>query len=120
MSRMERVNNQVKREIGLILQQELSDPRLMFVSITHAEVSADLRNGRIYFSVLGGGDKVEGAQAGLTSAAGLIRRLLGQRLKMRFTPELLFSFDESIEYGMKIEEKLKEIHNEKRDVDSGN
>jgi len=120
MGRIDRVNQQVKREIGRILQQELSDPRLQFVTITEVDVSRDLHNARIRFSVLGEADQVRAAQDGLESAKGMIRRLLGQCMNMRHTPELFFIYDESIKTGARIEETLKEIRDEHKEHHSDN
>ena len=112
MGRMERINNQVKREIGKIIQRELGDPRLQFVTITEADVSRDLHNARIRFSVLGETSAVQAAKKGLESARGMIRKLLGKSMNMRHTPELFFIYDQSIEMSARIEETLKEIHDE--------
>lgn len=112
MGRIERINQQVKREIGRILQQELADPRLQFVTITEADVSRDLHNAKIHYSVLGKEDAIQSAQKGLEGAKGMIRRLLGQSMNMRHTPELFFIYDQSIEMSARIEETLKEIHDE--------
>jgi len=112
MSRIEKVNQQVKREIGKILQREVADPRLQFVTITKVDVSRDLRNAKIYFSILGGEDQKQAAQHGLEGARGMIRKLLGQNLSMRFTPELFFVYDQSVEMSAHIEETLKEIRDE--------
>ncbi len=112
MGRIDRVNQQVKREIGKIIQQELSDPRLQFVTITEVDVSRDLRNAKIRFSVLGEAEQIQAAKDGLESAKGMIRKLLGQQMNMRHTPELFFIYDQSIEMSARIEETLKEIHDE--------
>jgi ribosome-binding factor A len=109
---MERINQQVKREVGMIIHQELSDPRVQFVTITGADVSKDLRNGKISFSVLGDQNQVHAAQIGLDGAKGMIRKLLGQRMEIRNVPELFFVYDQSIEMSARIEETLKEIHDE--------
>lgn len=112
MGRIEKVNQQIKREIGRILLQELADPRLQFVTVTDTEVSKDLRHAKISFSVLGGDEQRIAAQNGLESARGMIRRLLGECMNMRYTPELLFIYDQSIEASVRIEETLKEIHDD--------
>ncbi|MBF0521651.1 MAG: 30S ribosome-binding factor RbfA [Candidatus Omnitrophica bacterium] len=112
MGRIDRVNEQVKREISLILQRELQDPRLEFVTITSADVSADLRNAKIYYSAIFNMRSLEDIQNGFNSARGMIRKLLGQRMQMRYTPELIFEFDSSIEHSARIDEVLKEIHEE--------
>jgi len=112
LGRIEKINQQVKREIGMILQQEMGDPRLQFVTITSVEVSKDLRSARIGFSVLGDPSQVQAAQNALDRARGIIRKLLGQRMDIRHIPELFFTYDESIRLGVRIEETLKEIHDE--------
>lgn len=112
MERIDRVNRQVKREIGRIILQELSDPRLQFVTITEADVSRDLRNARIRFTVLGEKSHVHAALEGLEGAKGMIRKLLGQSMSIRHTPELFFIYDESVEMSVRIEETLKEINDE--------
>ena len=109
MGRIDRVNQQVKREIGRIIQQELGDPRVQFVTITDVDVSRDLRNAKIHFSVLGEQAQVQAAQKGLDGARGMIRKLLGQNMSIRHTPELFFIYDQSIEASIRIEETLKEI-----------
>lgn len=110
MDRMDRVNQQFKREIGNIIHHELGDPRLGFVTVTHVSVSRDLQNARVYFTVLGDAVQREAAQKGLESAAGMIRKLVGQRVKLRYTPEMSFAYDKSVELGARIEETLMEIH----------
>lgn len=115
MSRMEKVNNQIKREIGQIIQRDLADPRLTFVTITYVDVSPDLKNAKVYFSVLGDDKALADAQRGLTGARGAIRRGVSRQMAIRHTPELNFIHDSSISHGSKIEETLKEIHNEQEE-----
>lgn len=108
-SRMDRVNQQIKKEIGAIIQRELSDNRLQFVSITNVETSKDLRHARVYYSFLGGSDQSKNINDALNHASGLIRHYVGKRVNLRNTPELMFVFDGSIASGAKIEKTLKEI-----------
>lgn len=112
MARIERVNQHVKQEIGVIIQRDLGDPRLQFVTVTEVEVSRDLRNAKVRYSVLGDADQIDAAHKGLEKAKGMIRRLLSQRVNMRCTPELFFSYDQSLAISARIEETLKEIHDE--------
>jgi ribosome-binding factor A len=112
MARIEKINQQVKREIGRILLQELEDPRLQFVTIMEVDVSRDLQNAKIRYSVLGDETKIVSAQESLDGAKGMIRRLLGKSMNMRHTPELYFLYDQSVELSARIEETLKEIHDE--------
>jgi ribosome-binding factor A len=120
MVRIEKVNQQIKREIGRILQQEMGDPRLQFVTITKVDVSRDLRNAKILFSVLGAAAQRHAAQQGLEGARGMIRKLLGENINIRFTPELFFVYDNSIELNARIEETLKEIRDEHDEDPSDN
>ena len=112
MGRIERVNEQIKREISDIIQRELGDPRLSFVTITQVSVSRDLRHARVSFSVLGDQKQSANAKASLDNARGLIRRYLSTRVMMRNLPELVFVHDNSLALSARIEEKLKEISDE--------
>ncbi len=115
MSRMDRINQQIKREISLMIQRDLSDPRLEFVSITRVDVSPDLHNAKVYFRVIGNEEKVRTAQQGLNAACGMIRKLVGDRVKIRYTPELNFYYDKSIEQAQRVEEILNDLHNEPKE-----
>jgi len=112
MDRMDRINQQLKEEISNIILRDLSDPRFEMVTITDVKTSRDLRNTRVYFSVLGPAPQVDSVKKGLQRAAGMIRRLVGQRVNLRNTPEISFSYDDSIESGMRMEKTLKEIQDE--------
>ena len=112
MNRMDKINQRIKREIGEIVLKELKDPRLEFVTITQVEVSRDLQHAKVYFSVLGNKEQVKKAQAGLESARGFVRKLIGARVRLRYTPEVEFFYDETIEYSARIEAALQEIHHE--------
>lgn len=94
----------MKQEIADILMRKIKDPRVGFVTVTEVEVSHDLRNAKVFVSVLGG-DKKQSLK-GLESAAAFIRSELGRRMRMRFVPEILFRFDESVERGAHIMEIL--------------
>lgn len=109
MSRAEKVAEEIKREVGIILQQEVHDPRLGFTTITHVELTPDLRFARIFFSVYGNEEQWKGTQVALDHAAGFIRRTLGERLGLRFVPEIVFKGDHSSEYSIIIEQQLEQI-----------
>lgn len=112
MNRMDKINQRIKREVGDIVLKELKDPRLEFVTITQVEVTRDLHYAKVYFSVLGNQEQVAKVQTGLTSARGFVRKLIGQRVRLRYTPDIEFIHDHSIEYSARIETALQEIHNE--------
>jgi ribosome-binding factor A len=100
----------VREEIMSIIRRELKDPRIGFVSITAVRMSPDLRNARVRVSVLGNPEQKKASMAGLISARGLIRHELGRRLQnLKFSPELRFELDPSIEYSVHIAELLKEV-----------
>ena len=111
--RPERVANAIRREIGNIIHEDLKDPRIAFTTITVVEITPDLRNAKVYYSVLGSEKEKKSTKAALKSAKGFIRGLIGDRLKLRFTPELDFRVDKSIEYHDKINKLLEKIHREK-------
>jgi ribosome-binding factor A len=108
--RTDQVGAQVREEIMEIIRRELKDPRIGFASITHVRMSPDLRLARVRVSVLGDEVEQQRTLTGLRSATGLIRRHLGRRLEnLRFSPELRFELDPSIEYSVHIAQRLKEI-----------
>jgi ribosome-binding factor A len=115
--RSERVSDQMKQEIADILMRKIKDPRIGFVTVTDVEVSDDLRNAKVFVSVYGG-DK-EASLKGLKSASPFIRAELGRRMRMRFTPELLFRFDSTVEQGAHIMEILRSLENEKEKEKKG-
>jgi len=93
-----------------IIRRDLKDPRIGFVSITEVRMSPDLRSARVRVSVLGGEEEGRATLAGLRSATGLIRHQLGRRLQnLKFTPDLRFELDPSIEYSVRISQTLREI-----------
>ena len=111
MVRMEKVNQQIKREIGNMIQYgEINDPRLTFVTITYVECSKDLQHARVGFSVLSNNRKeIQNVQEGLSSARGFVRKLIGQRVRLRYTPEIVFIHDDSLAYSSRIDQTLDEI-----------
>jgi ribosome-binding factor A len=108
--RADQVGEQVREEIMSIIRRDLKDPRIGFVSITAVRMSPDLRQARIRVSVLGNPEEQNSSLQGLISAKGLIRHELGRRLQnLKFSPELRFELDSSIEYSVHISELLKEV-----------
>ncbi len=111
--RPERVASEMREHISRIISEEIKDPRIGFITVTKVEVTPDLRNAKIFFSSLGGKDEKVQAAEGLNSASGYIRKLLGERMRFKFTPELLFRLDESTEYIIHLNEIFDKIHKEK-------
>lgn len=117
MERVERVASFIRREISIIIQTELNDPRLQFVTITDIKLTKDLRSARLFYSVLGEAKQKQKAARALKVATGFMRKLIGQRMRLRLVPELTFTLDESTEYGLKIDKIFEEIkESEKTDV----
>jgi len=122
MSRLDKINQQLKKEISLILRKELSDPRVECVSITHADVSPDLRSAKIYFTILGNAHGSEEIKEVLEVASGRIRKFVGRQMSMRYTPDLHFYYDDTIDASFNMDETLKEIadeHEKDHRIDSG-
>lgn len=103
----ERVASDMQRELCNILLLEAKDKDFKNVTITDVDVTNDLSFAKIYFTTLDNKDKVE---KDLNNASGFFRSELSKRLDIRHTPELRFIFDESIEYGQKIEKIIEELH----------
>lgn len=114
--RIDRISEQVRREVDRIVREELSDPRISGTfSITRADVTRDLRFAKIYVSVLEEENRKPMLDA-LKKAAGFIRRELGHSMIIRYAPELIFELDQNIEYGIHIASVLKQVHAEDEDA----
>ena len=92
-----------------MLRRTIKDPRIGFVTITRVEVSEDCRSAKVYFSVAGTPEERERSMKGLDSARGYVRRELGKRIRLRYTPEIMFRFDPSIEYAIHIGEVIEQL-----------
>jgi ribosome-binding factor A len=108
--RSEKVADLIQKEISQLLVKSIKDPRIGFVTITRVAVSEDCRVAKVYFSVAGTLAERESSVKGLDSAKGYVRRELGRRLRLRYTPEIIFQFDPSIEYAIHMEELIQSIH----------
>ncbi|MGM8364095.1 30S ribosome-binding factor RbfA [Virgibacillus sp. W0181] len=107
--RANRIAEQMKKEIGDILNRKIKDPRVGFVTITDVEVTGDLQQAKVFISVLGDEEEKKESLIGLAKANGFIRAEIGNRIRLRKTPELFFEIDESIEYGNRIETLLRDL-----------
>ena len=107
--RTDRIASEVMREVERIIREDVSDPRTQCMfSITHVDVTRDLRYAKVYVSVYEE-EKREPMMKALRSAAGFIRHNVGRRVQLRYTPELLFELDTTIEYGVHIASLLNEV-----------
>ncbi|MFD2616847.1 30S ribosome-binding factor RbfA [Terrilactibacillus laevilacticus] len=111
--RSHRIGEQMKKELSDIIQNKIKDPRVGFVTVTGVEVTGDLQQSTVYISVLGSNEDKENTITGLSKAKGFIRSEVGKRIRLRKTPDIIFKFDESIEYGNHINQLLHELnHND--------
>lgn len=108
--RANRVAEQMKKELGDIIGRKIKDPRVGFVTITDVEVTGDLQQAKIFISVLGDDQQKQDTLVGLAKARGFIRSEIGNRIRLRKTPELFFEFDEAIEKGNRIEHILRDLN----------
>ena len=118
-TRPERVQEAIRQEISRIVQNEIKDPRLGFITITKVELTKDLRHARVYFSVLGEHKDKALALKGLNSAKGYIKGLIADRIKLRFAPEIAFAIDDSLEHTRKIYDILEKLKKERDDGKGG-
>jgi ribosome-binding factor A len=112
--RSEKVADLIRKEISEMLIRNLKDPRIGFITVTRVNVSDDCRSAKIYFSVLGSTEERERSTEGLNSAKGYVRRELGRRIQLRYTPDIVFQFDPSIEYAIHMEEVFHDLQEKKR------
>lgn len=109
--RVGRVAQEIQKEVNDILTKRVKDPRVENVTITEVKVTGDLQQATIYYSILSEKESdLENVQLGLDKSSGLIRRELGQRLTLYKTPELKFERDESVLYGSRIDELLRDLN----------
>jgi ribosome-binding factor A len=108
--RSEKVSEAIHEVISGLLIKGVKDPRVGFVTVTGVKVTDDLHLATVYYSVIGDDAARKGAEAGLNSARGFLRRELGKTLTMRYIPDIMFRYDDSSEYGSRIESILKQIH----------
>ena len=108
-NRMNKVNEELKKEISIVISQDLKDPHITgLISVNKVDTTPDLRFARVYVSMIGAKSN-KGNLARLKKCSGFIRSMIAKRVNLRITPELIFLFDESIEYGSRIDSILSEI-----------
>ena len=116
--KIERLNHEFQEVISEIIYKEVKNPDLKFVTITGCEITNDLSFCKVYFTVLGKdkSETLKGIIKGLNNAASFILGEISKRIEIRHTPELRFVFDESIEYGEKIEKIISDINKEEKEA----
>lgn len=109
VKRIDRINEEIKKELMDIIQNGLKDPRIpKIISITSVSVTNDFKYATVYVSVFGSNDEKDNAIAGLKSAAGFIRGELGRRVQLRYTPSIQFKLDDSIEKGVELNKLIND------------
>lgn len=116
--RIEKLQELIKQEMSKMLLTDLKDPRIGFVTVTDVEMTGDLREAKIYVSIMGGAEQVANSLEGLKSALGFIRREIGQRIRLRFTPEISFALDTSLDYGDHIQKLLLQVEGDRDHADN--
>jgi ribosome-binding factor A len=114
-SRIRRVDEAVRAVLSDAITQELKDPRVGFVTVTAVRTSSDLRHARVYVSVLGDEETRAAGLEGLRSAQGFLQRRVAREVRMKYTPEITFAYDDSIDRGLRINELLREMPPSSRD-----
>lgn len=117
-SRTTRVGEQIRNEIAELLTFSVRDPRIGFITITRVTVTADLQQARVYYTTMGDEQARRETARGLDRATSMIRRHLGERLRLRRVPELRFFFDKSIAHQDRIEQILQELNQERAERES--
>lgn len=107
--KIDRISSNMVKEISYILANEIKDPDIKFVTVTDVHVTNDLSFAKVYVTVFNE-EKIKETMKSLRNASAYIRKILADRIDVRHIPELEFVYDESIEYGKNIENKIKEIH----------
>lgn len=115
--RANRVGEQMKKELSDIIGRKIKDPRIGFVTVTDVQVTGDLQQAKVFISVLGDDEQKENTLKGLAKAKGFIRTEIGHRIRLRKTPEIIFEFDESIDYGNRIETLLHQLHSDDKPME---
>ncbi len=112
--RQEKLGELIAAELSELLRTRVKDPRVGFASITHVEVSGDLRHAKVFVSVMGSSEEREATMQGLKNATGFLRHELATRLVLRYMPEIAFKLDKSIEEGARILELIHQVEQEDR------
>ena len=108
-ARADRVSGLIQKTLSDLLSKNIKDPRLEMTIITGVKMSPDLKSARIYFTTSGGRRSKDEALEGFQHALGYVKRILARQLGLRYMPDLKFFYDESFDYGIRIDNLLKSI-----------
>jgi len=118
--RQEKLGELIAVELSDLLRTRVNDPRVGFASVTHVEVSGDLRHAKVFVSVMGNAEEQAESMKGLKHAAGFLRHELASRITLRYMPELVFKLDTSIEQGAHVLELIRQSEQEHSEVSRDN
>ena len=111
--RSKRIADQIKNELGWLIEQKLNDPEKGFITLTRVKLSPDLKLASVYYSVFGDQIKRQQSADTLDRAIHFLRRELGRKIKLKYLPELRFFYDDSLDYSAHISDIIKKIHDDK-------
>ena len=114
--RADRVGQLIKQELSMLLLDGVKDPRIGFVTVTEVKLTDDLKSAVVYISSLGNKAQEEESLVGLESAVGYLRKVIGQRLQLRYTPKLMFKSDQSLREAHRIEQLIAAIEDGKQEL----
>ena len=112
-----RVGDQILKELALLLVNRVKDPRVKKATLTGIHLSDDLKNARVYYSVIGDNTEIRNTQAGLDSAKGFIKREISLRVNLKYMPDIVFKHDPTLEMGTQMEKLFDKIKSEESTED---
>lgn len=110
--RIDRVGHLIQMELGQLILHRVKDPRLGFVTVTHVDVTPDLRSACVFYSVLGDAKAQKDSQTALEKASGFLQKEIGDALQFRYTPKLIFKRDDSYAKGFEVDQVIRKLHQE--------
>lgn len=116
--RSERIGDRIRKETAVLLLEKVKDPRVGDVTVTGVDLSGDLKVAKVYYSTIGGKERINNAQKGLDSAKGFIKKEIGCRLKLRYIPDITFVHDPTLEQADRMEKILKSLETDEPETSS--
>ncbi|WP_186648444.1 30S ribosome-binding factor RbfA [Fluviispira vulneris] len=117
--RMLQIGEQIREHIAMMfVKGEIADPRVRGITLNSVKLTPDLQIARVYYSILGDKNQRKSAEAGLKQASGYIRREIGKVLQIRYTPHIVFLYDDSVEHAVKMGALINKISDERREDES--
>lgn len=115
-NRIDRISEEVKKELSVLIKNGLKDPRLSeIITVVSVKVAKDLKYAKVFVSVLGNDKEKEDTLQALKSASGFIRHEIGSRIQLRYTPEFIFEIDNTLDHAMHISQLINNINKQKEE-----